>query len=56
MCVCVCVCVFVCVSVFTSVGLVDRGSLRLHVSVKLSVLIRILFVPPGTPLSIDTFI
>lgn len=35
-------CVFVRVSVFTSVGLEDRGILRVYLSVKLSVLIRIL--------------
>lgn len=50
-----------CVFMPVSVGLVDRGSLCVYTSVKLSVLIRILepgsfFVPSGAPLSTDTFI
>lgn len=39
---CLYACLYVCVSVFTSVGLVDRGSWCVYISVKLSVLIKIL--------------
>jgi len=50
----------VCVCVFTSVGIVDGGGVRVYISVKLSMLIRNLeagrcFVASGAPLSTDTF-